>query len=137
MVVIPGHIVKEGDAVIFITGAAATVIVLVAVDVHPLALVTVKVYPVLVVGLIVMELVVAPVLQLYTVPPTDELVRVALCPLQIVNDGETVMLAVGIGFTVTVFVTVAEHPFVTVTIYPVLTVGVTVMEVVVAPVLHL
>lgn len=71
---------------------------------HPF--VTVTIYPVLIVGLTVMEVVDAPVLHLYAVPPLA--VSVALLPLHIVNDGEAVID--GGGFIVTVRVAIEGHP---------------------------
>ena len=50
---------------------------------------------------------------------------------------DAVTVAVGSEFTVTVLVTVGAQPAVTVTTYPVFTVGLTDIVVVVAPVLHL
>jgi hypothetical protein len=66
------------------------------------------------------------------VPP--EAVKVALAPLHIVNDGDAVIVGVGVVLTVTVRVSVAVHPLVVpVRVYPVLVVGLTAMLVVVAP----
>jgi hypothetical protein len=52
-------------------------------------------------------------------------VSVILLPLQIVVDGETEIVGVGTGFTVTVLVAVATHPadVVPVNVYVVLAVG--------------
>ena len=66
-------------------------------------------------------------------------VSVVLLPLQIVKEGEAVMVGVGKALTVIVFVATDVHAdaFVTVNAYPVFTVGVTVIAEVVALVFHL
>ena len=89
----------------------------------------------MVVGLTVIEAVVAALLQRNDVPP--DAVNVDEPPTQIEGlDG--VMLHVGAGFTVTVVVHELVHPFasVTVTVYVVVEVGLTVIEAVVAALLH-
>jgi len=87
-------------------------------------------------GFTVIEAVVAPVLQRNDTPPDD--VRVDEPPTQIEGlDG--VMLHTGTGLTTTVVEQDDVHPLsasVTVTVYVVVTEGLTVMEAVVAPVLH-
>lgn len=73
--------------------------------------------------------------QRYVVAPVA--VSEALLPLQIVKEGLAVTVRDGIGFTVTVFVSEAEHPpTVTVDVNAVLVVGFTVMLDVVPPWLH-
>ena len=79
--------------------------------------------------------VVAPVLQRNATPPP----AVSMCesPGQIVTGGQIAHTGAGPGFTTTVAVHVLlQLPLDTVTVYVVVTVGVTVMEAVVAPVLH-
>jgi hypothetical protein len=105
---------KEEDGVIVPpAGLAFTVIVTVAVLVHPFPAVPVTVYVVVVVGFAVT---VAPVvedkpvagLQLNVVAPLA--VSETLLPVHIVaEEGDTVI--VGCGFTVTVTVAVFVHPF--------------------------
>ena len=92
-------------------------------------------YVVVTVGLTVMVAVVAPVLQRNDVPP--DAVSVAEPPIQIIGLGQ-VMLHTGNGFTVTVVEHELVHPFafVTVTVYVVVVVGLTVIEAVVAVLLH-
>src|SRR5258705_13612127 len=87
------------------------------------------------VGLTVMEAVVAPVFHRKEIPP--DAVSVAEPPIQIIGLGQ-VMLHDGSGFTVTVLEHELVHPLalVTVTVYVVDTLGLTVMEAVVAPVLQ-
>ena len=93
-------------------GKVFTVIVTVAVFVHPLELVPVTVYVVVVVGLAVT---VAPVVELnpvdgvhaYVVAPLA--VRLVEFPVHILVLDETV--TVGNEFTVTVFVATLVHPF--------------------------
>jgi hypothetical protein len=129
----PAQIVCGGQIVQ--VGPGVTVTVAEHELLHPFALVTVTVYVVVVVGFTVMEAVVAALLHRNEVPP--EAVNVAEPPTQ--NDeSEIAMLHVGPGFTVTVVEQVLVHPlpFVTVTEYVVVAVGLTVMEAVVAPVLH-
>ena len=76
-----------------------------------------------------------PGFQAHVVPP--EAVSVVLLPLQIVNEGEALIVGVGIGFTVTVFVSDAEHPpIVTVDEKAVVVVGLTVILDAVPPWLH-
>jgi hypothetical protein len=120
--------------VIVAVGNAFTVIT-VAADVaeHPAALVTVTVYepP----ALTVIDCVVAPLLHNQDVPA--DAVSVTEPPVQNVTEPSTVIVAAGNAFIVTVAAAdVAEHPtaLVTVTVYepPVLTV----IECVVAPLLH-
>ena len=116
-------------------GNGFTVTVLEQELVHPCALVTVTVYVVVTLGLTVIDAVVAPVLQRKDTPPVA--VSVDEAPIQI--DGFAgVMLQAGSGFTVTVFEQELVHPcaLVTVTVYVVVVVGLTVMDAVVAPVLH-
>jgi hypothetical protein len=80
-----------------------------------------------------MEAVVAPVLQEKAVPP--EAVSVVVPPPQMVV--LPAIAAVRLPLTFTVWVAVPEQfPLETVTVYVVFAVGVTVMEVVVAPVDH-
>lgn len=81
------------------------------------------------------EAVVAPVLHRNDVPP--EAVSVDEPPTQN-EESETVMLHTGAGFTVTVAEHELVHPLasVTVTVYVVVTEGLTVIEAVVALVLH-
>ena len=64
-----------------------------------------------------------------------EALRVALLPLQIVEEGETLMLTVGRKLTVTVLVAAFVHPsaFVPVTVYEVVVVGFIEMAAVVCP----
>ena len=102
--------------------------------VHPLASVTVTVYVVVEVGLTVIEAVVADVLQRNDVPP--DAVSVAVSPTHAVSG--PLMLQTGAGFIVTVTEHELVHPFasVTVTVYVVVEVGLTVIEAVVADVLH-
>ena len=52
--------------------------------------------------------VVAPPVHAYVVPP--DAVSVVELPLHIVNEGEAVIVADGMAFTVTVLVVVPEHP---------------------------
>ncbi len=82
-----------------------------------------------------MDAVVAPVLHKKDIPP--EAVRVAEPPIQITGLGQ-VMLHIGTGFTVTIVEHELLQPLasVTVTVYVVVTVGLTVMAAVVAPVLQ-
>src|SRR5215213_8683687 len=118
------------------TGSGFTVTVVEHELVHPCALVTVTVYVVVEVGLTVIAAVVAPLLQRNDVPP--DAVSVDEPPMQI--DGlEGVMLHTGTGLTTTVVEQDDVHPLsplVTVTVYVVVTVGLTVIEAVVAPVLQ-
>jgi len=116
-------------------GSGFTVTVLEHELLHPLASVTVTVYVVVTVGLTVIEAVVAPVLHKKDVPP--DAVSVDEPPTQMVGLGG-VILHDGTGFTVTVVEHELLHPLalVTVTVYVVVTVGLTVMEAVVAPVLQ-
>ena len=87
------------------------------------------------VGLTVIAAVVAPVLQRKDIPP--DAVSVAEPPMQIIGLGQ-VMLQDGNGFTVTVLEQELVHPcaLVTVTVYVVVTLGLTVIDAVVAPVLQ-
>src|SRR6185503_10650047 len=97
---LPLQIVSEGEAVIVAEGIGLTVTVEVAVPEQPFV-VAVKVYPVLVVGDTVIAAVAAPPgFHEYVVPPDP--VKVKLLPLQIVSEGEAVIVAEGIGLTVTV-----------------------------------
>ena len=102
---------------------------------QPFASVTVTVYVVVTVGLTVIDAVVAPVLHRNDVPP--DAVSVDEPPIQIAGFAG-VMLHTGNGFTTTVVVheLLQPLPSVTVTVYVVVTVGLTVIEAVVAPVLH-
>ena len=90
-------------------GSAFTVTVPVAVAVHPAALVAVTVYVPAVE--VVIEVVTAPVLHEYDVPPVA--VRVAVAPAHI--DG---LFTVGVGsaFTVTTVLAVAVQPLAAVTV---------------------
>ncbi len=103
------------------------------VPVHPLLLVTVTVYVPAEVGLMVC--VIAPVLHKYEVKP-EVAVSVAADPLQGLNEPD--IEGVGRGFTVTVALVLPVHPLlsVTVTVYEVVVLGVMVMAAVVAPVFH-
>ena len=119
--------------VILAVGNGLTVTVALAVAVQPFALVTVTVKVVVEVGEPVMAAVVAPVDQLYDVPPLA--VKVVGVPSQMVAEAG-VILAVGVGLTVTVVLVVAVQPFasVTVTVKVVVELGEPVMAAVVAPV---
>ena len=114
-------------------GNGLTVTMALAVAVQLLALVTVTVKVLVSAGEPVIEAVVAPVDQLYAIPPLA--VKVVGLPAQIVAD-EGVMAAVGDGLTITGALAVAVQPFalVTVTVKVVVEVGEPVMEAVVAPV---
>ena len=103
--------------------------------VHPFASVTVTVYVVVTVGVTTIEAVVADVLQRNEIPPVA--VNVAGSPGQ--SGGTTQTMAhIGAGVTVIVVVHVPLHPLalVTVTVNVVVTLGVTVIDAVVAPVLQ-
>ena len=100
-----------------------TVTTTVFVPVQP-AVVPNTVYVVVVVGDTVMGLIVAPVDQLYVVPPPA--VSVELAPTQIgVGDAEAVITGIGLTVTITVFVLV-HAPNVPTTVYVVVAVGDTV-----------
>src|SRR5258706_457619 len=116
-------------------GSGFTVTVVEHELVHPLALVTVTVYVVVIVGLTVIDAVVAPVLNRKDVPP--DAVSVAEPPIQITGLGQ-VILHTGNGFTVTTLEHELVQPLalVTVTVYVVVTLGLTEIEAVVAPVLQ-
>ena len=90
-----------------------TVTVALAVAVQPLASVTVTVKVLVSAGEPVIASVVAPVDQLYEVPPLA--VKVVGLPAQIVVDAGTI-LAVGAGLTVTVALAVAVQPLASVTV---------------------
>jgi hypothetical protein len=105
---LPAQIVAV-DVVVVTVGVGFTVIVLVAVPVHPFAAVPVTVYVVVPAG----ETVTVPPLrlpgfQLYVAAPPP--VSVSELPLQIVVV-EDVAVTVGEGFTVIVLVAVPVHPF--------------------------
>ena len=117
------------------TGSGFTITVFVHELLHPLASVTVTVYVVVTTGLTVIEAVVSDVLHRKDTPP--DAVSVAELPIQISGSGHE-MSQTGSGFTVTVVEHELLQPFasVTVTVYVVVVVGLTVMEAVVAEVLH-
>jgi hypothetical protein len=94
------------------------------------------VYVVLLVGATVILAVLPPVLQLYVLPPLA--VNTEVPPTHI-DDGDAVILIVGVEFTVTVTVAVLLHPtpLDPVTVYVVLLVGATVILAVLPPVLQL
>jgi len=94
-------------------GKAFTVTVALVLAVHPAALVTVTVYVVVVAGFIVIADVVAPVLQLYPVPPLA--MSVVLSPSQILAEAGAIE-GVGKAFTVTVAPVLAVHPAALVTV---------------------
>jgi len=131
----PTHI-DVGDAVTLIVGVEFTVTVTVAVLLHPTPLDPVTVYVVLLVGATVILAVLPPVLQLYVLPPLA--VNTEVPPTHI-DDGDAVILIVGVEFTVTVTVAVLLHPtpLDPVTVYVVLLVGATVILAVLPPVLQL
>jgi hypothetical protein len=116
-------------------GSGLTVTVAFALATQLSPFVTVTLYVVVAVGLTVMLGVVAPLLQMYEVPPLA--VNVVLSPTQI--SLSPVMTTAGSGLTVTVALALATQlsPFVTVTLYVVVVVGLTVMLAVVAPLLHI
>ena len=116
-------VVVADDAVTF--GAGFTVMVRVAVDVHPLAAVPVSVYVVVVVGETVTgDPLRLPGIQLYVAAPLP--VMVVELPAQMVPP-EVVVVTVGVGLTVMVRVAVDVQPLlVPVTVYVVVPVGVTV-----------
>ena len=126
---------EESETLMLHTGDGLTLTVAEQELVHPLALVTVTVYVVVEVGLTVIEAVVAPVLHRNDVPP--EAISVDEPPTQI-EESDTLMLHAGAGFTVTVVEHELVQPLasVTVTVYVVVEVGLTVIEAVVADVLH-
>jgi len=127
-------------AVIVALGALTTVTVTWSVFTHPFASVPVTVYVVVAVGFAVTAAVfvaLKPVEGDHAYVDAPVAVKLALEPLQIV--ASTPALTVGRALTVTVVTAdVAEQPFafVTVTLYEVALVGDTVIEAVVAPVLH-
>lgn len=116
-------VVVADEAVTF--GAGFTVMVRVAVAVHPFAAVPVSVYVVVVVGETVTgEPLRLPGIQLYVAAPLP--VSVVELPAQMVPP-EVVVVTVGVGFTVMMRVAVAVQPLlVPVTVYVVVPVGVTV-----------
>ena len=103
--------------------------------VQPFASVTVTVYVVATLGFTVMDAVVAEVLHRNDVPP--DAVSVDEPPTQM-DGGAGVILQVGGGVTITVTEHELVHPFtsLTVTVYVVVVAGLTVIEAVVADVLH-
>jgi hypothetical protein len=105
--VAPTHI-AVGVAEAVTVGVGVTINVTVAVEVQPMPLAPVKVYVVVEPGVTVtLAPVSAPGFQVYEVAPLP--VKVAELPLQIAV-GELAALTVGIGFTVSITVLVAEQP---------------------------
>src|SRR6266540_6407614 len=124
-------------------GIAFTVIVCVAVAVHPLAFVAVTVYVVVAAGETEIAAVFWPELHTYDVPP--EAVSVTAAPLQMIPSllvvpevSAMAMAGDGMAFTVIVCVAVAIHPlaFVAVTVYVVVAAGETEIAAVFCPELH-
>jgi len=125
-VLAPLHIVA-GLAVAVTVGNGFTVILTVAVPVHPSAVVPVTEYVVVEFGVtVLLPPVPNPPDQLYVFAPLAVITEV--CPLHIAA-GLAVALTVGNGFTVTLTVAVPVHPAVVVpvTVYVVVTLGVTVL----------
>jgi len=126
-VLAPLHIVA-GLAVAVTIGNGFTVILTVAVPVHPSAVVPVTEYVVVEFGVtVLLPPVPNPPDQLYVFAPLAVITEV--CPLHIAA-GLAVALTVGNGFTVTLTAAVPEHPavLVPVTVYVIVPVGDTVLE---------
>ena len=110
VVLFPLHIVVV--PLIKAAGLVFTVIVILAVPVHPTVLVAVTVYAVVDIGATLIIAVVSPVLHEYVLPPLA--VRGVLFPLHIVV--KPLIKVVGLEFTVTVTLAVPVHPSVLVAV---------------------
>ena len=109
----PRHIVEDGLVLIVMVGVGI-VISCVALLLQPFALVPVTVYVVFTVGITIILVVVCPDVQRYVAAP--DTVSVAMLPLQIVEEGLTLMLVVGNGLTAITCVAVFVQPFEPVTV---------------------
>jgi hypothetical protein len=130
----PGQMV-DTDALTFMAGAALTTMVIALTAEQPAALDPVTLYVVVTDGLTVILADVAPLLHTKLDPP--DAVKMVDAPGQMVST-DALTLMTGAAPTTMVILSIAEHPaaFVPVTLYVVVTDGLTVMLVEVAPLLQ-